>query len=347
MLPLTVLTLTVLVCGPAEDDEFSARVAMLSPETPRDQRLAAIRWILKESARPAAVKAVPAVERCVKHDADKEIRYRAVEALGMIAYHQKPRVCPLAVAEALLDKDPEVRATTSGVTELFKEFAPGCVDVFLKCARHDDATVREDSFILLALAAPKDEKVLATIRAGRDDPDALARHNAHVALFNATDKLDEFAAYCLRARGEFLDEPAPGPQASEEAKLKRFATNLISLGILSRLTELGEERTDEVAKAVLAGFDDKKAVARRGSASFTGAVAELFVARRDGKPHPALDLVKDKERRAAPPKLLARLRASGVEVRLRKLRDDDPDRAVREAAGEALRQLAAAGEKKP
>jgi HEAT repeats len=356
MSPLTVLTLALLTGGPAEDDEFSARVAMLSPDTPRDERLAAVRWILKQCARPAATKAVPAVERCAKHDADAEVRYRAVEALGMIAYQQRPRVCPLAVAEALLDKDADVRGITSGVTGLFKEFAPGSVDVFLKCARHDDANVRAVSFSLLALAAPKDEKVLATIRAGRDDPDATVRNNAHGALFLVTGKLDELAAYCLRVRAEFLDEPVPGPDAPDKAKQDRFRKNLIVLGTTTRLMELGEEQPDDVAKAVLAGLADKAPVTRRGSASFAGAVAELFAARRDGTPHDHLIVVpitepgdpkKDKGRRDVPSKLLVRLRESGVEDRLRKVRDDDPDRAVRDAAAEALKQLAAAKAKKP
>src|SRR5262249_12964966 len=195
-----------------------------------------------------------------------EVRRDAVLALGLIA-NKLGKPCPLAVLEALLDKEDEVRWQAMACTPLFKTFAPGSVEVLLRCAKSESADVRGDSLFLLALAGGKDPKVLGVIEKAKQDQTFLVRHTAYCAMFRANDQLDEFLAYIIRAREDPDAVLSPAPENREMREREKSMTNLFVLGSAMRVIEWSERRADELAPALLKLLGDKSPVMRRGAAN--------------------------------------------------------------------------------
>jgi hypothetical protein len=336
---------------PTEEEQFAAQAKKLAPQAPKPERLAAAEWLIKRCARPAAPSAIPALERCIRQDPDEDVRFKAVEALAMIAYQPKHKVCPVAVVEAFLDKDAEVRSIAQGCAGMFREFAPGSAGVLLKAAGHPDPLARGPAILTLAYAAGKDEKVQQVIRAARNDPDFRVRNDAYSGWFLITNKLEDIVPYRLRTLTEFRDEPPLPPNSTEAARTEKTWKNLLQLGAAVHLQNLAEERAEEMAKLVLAHLDDRDAVLRRGAACLVGDLARSHAQTLNPARLPPFiipdEKPKDPPKSSQPPKLLVRLQEMKIEERLRKLQRDDPVEAVRKTAAESLEQLAALKEKKP
>jgi HEAT repeat protein len=344
---------------PSEAQQFAAQAGKLGPSNSREQRLAALEWLLKRCSRPAALQVMPAVERCIRHDPDGKVRTKAVETLGMTAYQPRKKICPLAVLEALFDKDADVRNIAMGVSGMYKQFAPGALPLLFKAAAGKNPDLRGYALFLLSLADGKNPQVQKVIRAARDDKDFRVRHDAHLAWFRITGKLDDLLPYSLGVLAAFRSEPLD-PKNSEAGKQERIHKNLIQIGILGHLWHLGEERTDEVAKSLVAHLDAKEPGVRRGAVMFieflVGAAMVKpqpnilpFLSPSRSAPPPDLSpllpyLEKEKPGKAIdkkpppPPELLVRIEQLGVEKKLRQMQERDPDPAVRRAAAAAVKR---------
>lgn len=131
--------------------DFETQASRLEVKHSAAVRLEAAKWLIARAESSHAALAVPVLERCLKTDPDAEVRNAAVQARAMIAAKRK-EPCPLAVVEAMLDKDLSVSQNASACGELFKTFSSGSVEVLLRCAKADPFAAAV-SRCLLALAA--------------------------------------------------------------------------------------------------------------------------------------------------------------------------------------------------
>lgn len=343
--------------------EFKEQIQRLERAKDKATRLESLRWFNRHAGADHAALALPALERCVRDADEMEVRRDAVLVLALIA-KRRDKPCPLSVVEALLDKEDEVRWQAGASTALFQAFAPGSVEVLLRCARSENAGLRGDSLLILARAAGKDRKVLDTIEKAKQDRAFEVRHSAHCALFRATDRLDEFLLYILRVREDPDAVLRPAPEDAELRKRERAMRNLFLIGSSMQLIEWSEKRADELAPLLMKSLEDKSPVLRRGAANLIGATAVKVDLPASGKlegdwfsklaPYLEKDVLPDPlkkdtptEKRPQKSRVATRLEKLQADSRLRKMRDNDPDRSVREAARFALDRLASVQEKKP
>jgi hypothetical protein len=356
---------------PAKDPPLAERLRGLEAKNDKAQRLQTLDWLNQKVDEPNAPLVVAALERCLREDPEGEVRQRAVGALCHWA-NRLGRPCPLAVTQALSDSVDEVRWEAAAWAAVFKTFAPGSTEVLLRGVNSDRAELRSTSLLLLARAAGKDPKALDAMEKATNDKVFDVRHSAHLALFRARDRLDEHLPYLIRVREDPALVLTPGPADTEIAKQERAQRNLFLLGIATQVIEWSESRADELAGVLMKLLDDKSAVMRRGAANLiaASAIKVELPAQRPGDPFGLAGLPKDgwagsilpyldpegaakREKDARPEERPQKSKVAGcleklqVEDRLRKLRDDDPDRSVRAAASRALEQLAGLKEKKP
>jgi HEAT repeat protein len=372
----TLAALTLLTgqgrCGEkrSEGEELLAQLRRLEPGQSRDDRLGGLEWLQKHDLRGRAGMAIPAVERCLLKDPDPSVRARAAQALAHLALVRRPRVCPLALLKALEDREGKVREGAMTAALAFEEFAPGSPDQLVRCAADKDPSVRGFAVLTLAIAAPKDERALRVARAACADPHFSVRHDAHIAVYRITKKLEDIVPYCLRTQAEFVDEPPLPEGATAAEKQERARKNLQVIGAITHLFRLGDEHPAEVARLVIAQLDDTSPAARRGAANFVkgqvkwrlerpkyatfltpSATAEALLPYVEDPLRPPAKKNQIKEKEKPPPdppsKLEVRLVELGVAERLARLRDRDPVPAVRTAAREALEVLDSAKKKAP
>lgn len=319
--------------------DFQAYASRLARSNSKSVRLDAVKWFNSHSRAKGAEAAIPALSKCIREDDDWDVRSKAVESLALIALDRK-MPCPVVVVEAMLDADELVRAHANTYAGLFPQYAPGSIEVLLRCARSENRYVRADSLFHLARAGGKDKKILAVIESAQRDPTFWVRHSAHCALFTANDNLLEFLRYILRLSDDPQAGADPAKKDTEEGKRERETRNLSALGGSMRLIEWSEKRPDELANALLKLLDDPSPVLRRGSAKAIGMTVAKF---ETTKWSPYLLLPKEEKPAKKPPQksnvaiVLAKLNA---ERRLRALRDDDKEASVREAARVALERWA-------
>jgi hypothetical protein len=350
------------------DAEVAEQIGRLDPKHGKEDRLKALRWINGESHHGNVAVAAAALERCVRDDPAWEVRQAAVNCLAHVA-GRNGKPCPLAVFEALHDREDFVRYQAGVSIATFKAYPPGAADVLFRGAAADNPELRGTSLLLLARVAGKEPKALRAMEAATRDKDFDVRDCAHLARFIATDELGEYLTYLIRLREDPAAVLSPGPEDSPAGKRERALRNLVVLGSGSQLIEWSEGRADELAGVLMKLLRDESAVRRRGAANLIGASAvKVELPARRGVPAigdpPPLVLgvdgsyeigpdgtprwvAKDKKKEAkdAPPppqksKVAARLEVLGVEAALGKLRDGDPDRSVRDAARGALERLA-------
>jgi hypothetical protein len=355
---------------PRKDVPFAEQLRGLDPKNDKAVRLNTIRRINEVGARNAGL-AVPALERCIRNDPEGEVRQRAVNALSSLA-HRLKRPCPLAVAEALRDPVDLVRWEAAAWAGTFKSFAAGSAEALLRGVSADKADARSTCLLLLGRVAGNDPKAIDAMNKATKDKVFDVRHSAHIALFTAKNKLDEYLPYLIRFREDPASVLTPAPPDSKLAKQERAQRNMFLLGIAMQMMEWSETRADELAAVLMKLLGDKSALMRRGAANLiaASAVKVELAAPRKGNPFDLAGTWKDggssailpyidpeaaaKEAKKTPPKKRPQkskvalcLEKLKVEDRLRNLRNDDPDRSVREAARRALERLAALNEKKP
>lgn len=353
LLAATSLCGTVTSAEPSEAELFAAQVRKITGPGAKSERPDALDWLLRHCAQPQAVGAMPVVERCLEKEADSQVRAKAVEVLGMTAYQQKPKVCPLVVVRSLLDRDADVCNIAAGCCGMFRNFAPGTLPVVLECASHSEPSVRSNAMWLLAMVAPTDDKARQALEAGRTDKDFEVRCDAHTALFRVTGKLDDVVPFLLRMFAEAQDLPEPQTEAEKAERPRR---NLRVLGGTMFLRDLGEKRPEDVARFLLAALKDDAASLRRGAADCIMLDAKMWelekkppsespfaipggVTAPADLPDPLAKAFGKDKKPLTVPRLLVRLRELGVEARLKEINKSDPDEKVRARAALALKTL--------
>jgi hypothetical protein len=365
ILALIVLFISVAGSLAGGDSTFDALRArhlrtVAKPDALPAARLAALEWLGKHVRDPADGETIAALDQCLK-DAEAKVRAAAVEARGNLAMQIKAP-CPIGVIEAMLDSDPDVRENAINWSAVFPSgrYAQDAAPVLLRCVKSDHHGVRSLGVLLLAQLPNKNDTILRTVTELTRDKHVLVRNDAQSALYRLTGKLDDVVPYCLRLRLEARD--AARIQSGKVPAEERVQRNLVTLGVNLRLSNLIEDRTDDLAQYLLGLLAGEDATLRRATAIFladryrgpaqppkAGAVdfpySEYF-------PHTAFDdpEVQRKQREASAKKHAAfnqRLEELGVEKRLRRLRDADPEALVRGAAAEAVSQWEAYRKKKP
>ncbi len=313
--------------------DFKAQIARLERKD-KDERLAALGWIHRQTRSKHAELAMPALERCIRSDPDADVRRQAVANLGSIALHLK-QACPLAIVEAMLDKDEVVSQEADAWAGLCKTYAPGSIEVLLRCARSENEKLRGDCLLHLARAGGKDKKVLDAIENAKKDKSFGARHNAHIAMFHATDNLEQLLVYYIRLRDDPDSFLRPVAKDAEAAKRERTTRNLAMIGGALVKVDWSEHRAADFAPALMKLLNDPSPALRRGAAQDIGATAGRI---NPASFEPYLKDGKFPESKEPPQKskvalALVKLKAAD---RLRELRDNDPDETVRLAARAAL-----------
>jgi HEAT repeat protein len=355
--------------------EIAEQLRRLDPksEKGKENRMKAISWIGRNCEEKKTVEpAIPALEKSIRQDPEWEVRQRAVRVLSQVV-RRLERPCPLAVIEAMHDKEDFVRYEAVVWAALFKTFEPGATDVLLRGATADNAELRGSSLLILARVAGKDPKALAAMEKSKNDKVLDVRHSAHIALFTAKDKLDDFLPYLIRVREDPTSFLSPVAEDSELGKQERTYRNLVLLGIANQVADWSESRAEEMARELVKLLKHESPIMRRGAARLVGATAvrpDWLVQKKDGNRYtvsdpkwmdgttqlwrfldpmtePPLKNDNKPKRPSMPSKAAESLETLGADAVLRKLRDDDPDRSVRAAAGEALERLASVRRKKP
>jgi HEAT repeat protein len=355
---LMVLVLLSITLSAGGDSALAEQLRRLdAKQFDRPARLDALEWLHRNVRNAEADQALPALERCLRTDPEAEVRRKAAEVLGLLAFQSPRKLCPLALVEALLDPDEDVHAIASVYVSMYKEYPPGSVDVLLRCARLERPCARGNALLLLARAGGKDEKVLQVLRQATADKHLRPRTDAHIALFNVTNQLDDLVPYLLRMRIELREEPPLGPNATEQEKTERVEKNLTQIGAIVRLLHFTETRTDEMARLLVQLTRHNSPVMRRSVADFLEAFAKNVAWLQDPKePDPPAIILPDFKEMLNPTgrpretreeqarrlgKVVARLRSLKLDTALAHLQKNDPDAVVRAAAESALRQLAA------
>jgi len=338
---LLLLLLPLHSAATADDSletRFREQVRQLDPRKSKKERLAALKWIENHLKREEAARAVPALERCLKKDPDADVRGQAVQHLAMIAFYRK-QPCPLVVVETMLDPDAGVRNLAGSCAWMFKTFSSGAVPVLLRCMKSDDPEDRNTAVTLLGRAGGKSEKTVQVVGEATRDKEYFVRHNARIALFSLSDKLEDIVPYCVRVQIE-LPASAPRPERTEEVKRDRDRRGLLLMASLMKLADLLESRPDECAKLLKALLQDRAASTRRATA-FT--LAEMVRVAREKNFAAETKLTPTPEDMFKPfVASVTVLRKQKVDAILKKLSDDDPDTGVRATARRALREFEAA-----
>jgi hypothetical protein len=224
--------------------------------------------------------------------------------------------------------------------------------------------------LLLGRTAGQDPKAIEAMNQATNDKVFDVRYSARIALFRARNKLDEHLPYLIRVREDPASVLSPVPADSPVAKQEREERNLFLLGIATQMIEWSESRAEELATVLLKLLSDESAVMRRGAANLiaASAVKVELAPQKGGDPFALAGMSKDgglssilpyidpeeaakqkketrTKERPQKSKVALCLERLKVQDRLRKLRDADPDRSVREAARKALEQLAGLDEK--
>jgi hypothetical protein len=321
--------------------EFKDRVKHLDQTNPKLERLEAIKWLCRHAEAKDAHLAISALEQCIRKDPEAKVRENAIEALGLIT-KERQEPCPLVIVEALLDKDIYVSQMANALAGLFTKYAPGSVEILLRCARSERATLREYSVSLLALAAGKDKRVLEAIRKATHDENFGVRHNAHCALFQANGNLEEFLAYFARLQDDPDGTLGQVDRNSEAGKQELLSRNLALISSAMLIAEWSDKRAEELAPILLKMLASPSPVMRRCAARWIGASAtKVDLAISDWK-----KLFEQPPKHVKPQqplqqsKVAIHLEKLKIRDRLRQLRDNDPDRTVRDTARWALEQFA-------
>jgi hypothetical protein len=370
--PLTLVLATVPLDASADEEpsfaDFVQRhVRQLDPKT-NDQaaRLAALKWMGESGATRYPALILPALERALRSDPAAPVREKAAELFGRTAYQQKPRVCPLALVEGMLDPDENVRGICYGAAAMFKEFAPGSHQVLLRCLQGGDSDTRANAASLL-WDTGKDDKTLQRLRELTRDKDFWVRDAAYAALFRATDRLEEIVPYKFQVRLDVAPPKPAEPKTTETESRERAKKNLMVISASLYLYIWTRERTDEMAGILLKLMKHESPRMREDVAnllaSVGGEVLRLRAVKPDAKPGDARfgdfeyprflePVTPNGEPRETPEqqlrrleKVVARLAELKVEAGLQRLRDGDLEASVRAAAAAALKQLSAANSK--
>jgi hypothetical protein len=331
-------------------------------------RLVALDWINVHCTRDAKVRAsvLPALQNCLGNDPEARVREKAAETLTVVARNHQPPVCPLALVRALLDPDADVRMVACFGAGNFKKFDPAALAVLQRCARAEDPQIRRNAAEVASCYGKEDrDRALGLVRELTRDKHFWVRDGARWALFRATDQLEDLVPYCVRMRVELRPKKPFNPKEPEAEPNERARKNLIRYSTWVYLYRLTAERTDAMAKLLGELTRHESPQMREGVADFLADFARRVLSLREPKKGERAGPIDDLEGRFSVSKpfdpkretlaqaarrmtkVADRLRELKVESALERLRDRDPEAAVRASAAEALKELAAVRGKAP
>jgi hypothetical protein len=339
--------------GAPTEAEVREHIQQLERTKDLTARVKVLQWFHNHAEAQSSRLAIPVLERTTREGPVTKVRVEAILALYQIARKQK-LPCPLALVQAIFDKDEGVRDDAGGLVMMFSDFAPGTVELAFRGAWSEDENVRNCGLNLVALVAPRDEKALAVLETAKNDRSFQVRHNSYCYKFKANNKVDELLAWMIRLQDDdsILD---PVPKDEKVRNLEKAVRNLAIIGSARQICEWCEQRPDELAAALLQLLDHQSPVVRRGAMRLIGVTA---VTPGPSKPRPKDDTLESASAylflepelpptpggqpkdRLEKSKVALFLEKCKVRERLKKLSDNDPDRAVRRAALLALDRLA-------
>jgi hypothetical protein len=246
--------------------EVTQQIRRLDPRNDKSARLDALRWLDLRLRGEQAEQATPALTRCVKDDPEPEVRSRAIMALAGLERRRK-QPCPLALIEAMLDPIDIVRWQAGVQIALFPDLAPGAAPVLLRGTKSEDPDVRGNILFPLARAARKDPTLLPALRERTKDKDWFVRDCAHIALYRATDEIDDYLLYVARERAAAHKAGPLRKEEGEEEKRLRAQRNLLMISGAVMLSEWLEKRPKDVAGAIRRMLEDEAASERSAAAS--------------------------------------------------------------------------------
>jgi hypothetical protein len=313
---------------PPTDAQILATASRLDRKNDAKTKLHAAAWLLSNFRARNARLAIPALENSIRQDPDADVRCEVIVALARIAKRLK-KPCPLAIVEALLDKDDAVHSY-AGIADQFRTFEPGSVEVLLRCAASDREIVRSNSLYLLVVAGGKDKRVRTALDKATRDSTFLVRNSARAALFKVNDKLDDYLRWIVRVHEETIGASEKTPEN------ERTLRNMAVFGMEMQLIEWRDKRSEELARTLAKLLDDDSPRLRGGAARFIGAVYR----------HDAEGLIISGmleririEKSIAKSACGPHFEKLKVREKLQELRDRDPDTSVRAAARRALERL--------
>jgi HEAT repeat protein len=330
-------------------EEVTQQIQRLGPKTDKAERLAALRWITQRVGSKETDRAIPAVTRCVKEDSEPEVREEAVNALARLAWQRK-QPCPVVLVEAILDKNFGVHLRSSGWVDQYPVLPPEAAPVLLRGARSDNPDVRACVLMPLGKLARKDKALLPALQERTKDKDWTVRNNAYVALYKATDRLDDYLGYLARERAAASESLLARKEESEDEKRHCTERTLLWISSAGLLCEWLEPRPKDLARTLTRMLEDVAASERIAGAMLLADFAYVY---RDIKITPQGERGK-KSRRWVPEfptrntpevqaekaaQLAKQMRELGVLDRIHKLTLRDPDKEVRDAAKVAFNSL--------
>lgn len=324
------------------------QIRRLDPRRDTSERRTALAWLSRRADSERTDAAIPALERCVRNDPEPDVRRRAIATWARLELRRK-RPCPAGLVEAMLSPTDEVRWEAGVWVGQFREFALGAIPVMLRGAKSATPDIRGNILFPLARAARKDRRLLAVIRGRTKDADWDVRDCAHLALYRATDQVEDYLLYLARERHAARKAGPGGEGESAEAKRLRERRNLLLIGAAGLLSEWLATRPKDVARVACRMLDDEAASERGAAANLVAEFANLNrlvkstprgVGKKQGVPSLAPLVENTRQEQAARTAQLAKqLRELGVFRRLTALAERDPEKEVRRAADEALRAL--------
>jgi HEAT repeat protein len=328
--------------------EVREQMRRLDPKNGFYERLKALAWINQRLDSPQLDQAIPALERCLKDDPEPEVRKRTIDTLAGLQLRRK-RPCPLALIEAMLSQTDVVRWQAGIWVDKFKEFASGSIPILLRGVRSEDPDIRGNILFPLAQAAREDEKLLAVIRDCTKDKDWKVRDCAHIALYHATDQVDDFLIYLARERQAAHKAGPVRKQESAEEKRLREQRNDRMIGAAGLIREWLDSRPIDVGRVLCRMLENEASSERGGAAILLGEFANIDRCvkskskRGDIKDSfPSLAPLEEntpEEQAERTAQLAKQMRELGVIDRLTKIAEKDPEKEVRQAAQEALQGL--------
>ena len=340
------------VAPPPSDAELKQQLTRLENNIFDNERLEAIKWIERHAGAPNVHLAIPRLEQCIRADPNPLVRDAAVDCRAEVAKKRR-EPCPLVIVEAILDQDEMVSQSADCYAAHFSKFAPGCVEVLLRCAQSENDRVRHGgSLNHLAYAAGKDKRALEAIEKAMNDKSFGVRHNAHIAMFHANDNLEQLLTYFIRLQQDPDGVLGQVDKTTEDGKREVVIRDMVQVGSVGVIVEWSDKRAEDLAAALVKLLGSESPQLRRGAAYLIGASARKIVWPTGTAMEPDWKKFLDPPEKPVQPqkppeksKAAFQFEKLKVEDRLRELFQNDTDETVRAAAGIALERLRILGKK--
>ena len=173
--------------------------------------------------------------------------------------------CPIELVKCTSDKAEKIRVNATHLLSVHSRFEKGCLDPILRLYKKRDGVARSNLVTTLAVAGPKDKRVLRILKEGMESKLLQLNHNSHIAYFKIDKDLNKSVPYFLGRIADYGENP-------KTSKREREAQKIIALGCAYQLRHLSMSRTKELVTVLIKVTKDKNANQRSGSARTLGAI---------------------------------------------------------------------------